>query len=101
VTDRPAHDVDCELEEGWPGPICACSYRASLVKLEREINEREAMHADCCVDRQEREEDRAAIRRETWTAAAKEHQRHCVSLACRDNKMPCNEYETYMQRARP
>jgi hypothetical protein len=45
--ERPAHDEDCEQVssshryEVW----CACSYRASLVKLERE-----------------REEDRAAIR---------------------------------------
>lgn len=44
MTDRPAHDVDCELRRDQP-EYCACSYRASLVKLERE-----------------REEDRAAIR---------------------------------------
>jgi len=40
----PVHDADCELQE-WPGPCCACAYRASLVQLERE-----------------REEDRQAIR---------------------------------------
>jgi hypothetical protein len=44
VTDRPAHDVDCELRRDQP-EYCACSYRASLVKLERQA-----------------EEDRAAIR---------------------------------------
>jgi hypothetical protein len=40
-----------------------------------------------------------AERAEVWEEAAKEHQRHCVSLACRDNKVPCNECETYRARA--
>ena len=38
---------------------------------------------------------RDAARAETWRAAAAEHRRHCVSVACRDGKTPCNEYETY------
>ena len=37
-------------------------------------------------------------RQETWKLAAQEHQRHCISFDCRDNKRPCNEYETYRQR---
>ena len=37
-------------------------------------------------------------RQETWKLAAQEHQRHCISFDCRDNKRPCNECETYRQR---
>jgi hypothetical protein len=44
--------------------VCAerDALEARLVALERELNEQAAKHADCCVDRQERDEDRQAIR---------------------------------------
>jgi hypothetical protein len=38
MTERPAHDEDCEdrPESTSAMRYCACSYRASIVKLERE-----------------------------------------------------------------
>ena len=44
---------------------------------------------ECCVGA-----IRAAVA-ETWEAAATDHRRHCISLACREGKVLCNEYETY------
>jgi hypothetical protein len=94
MTESPAlHDEDCEASAASDFR-CACSYRASIVALEREVKEQAAKHADCCVDRQEREEDRQAIR------ALKED--HDVSGWTKGNPCTCEvcrEHAAAIQRA--
>jgi hypothetical protein len=83
MTERPAHDVDCEIVYEMDRIFCACSYRASIVALERDLgnllavihrdggyyaakhgNTKASQDAEAIVIglRMEREEDRAAIR---------------------------------------
>jgi hypothetical protein len=110
MTESPAHDVECELKQRWfptylERSVCACSWRASLVALEREayraLQERgewiakwtEAANAIEDLKR-ERDEDRQAIR------ALKED--HDVSGWTKGNPCTCEvcrEHAAAIQRA--
>jgi hypothetical protein len=91
MTERPAHDEDCEDHLTPPRFLfCACSYRASIVALERDLahaqREYEGPMAEEIVRlRKEREEDRAAILEArtvtNWHYQKEWRQKHAAAIA--------------------